>query len=230
MEKTRSGEPFFWSSRKSCEPVFPKRGASKQFLEYVVKHQLEGHPELLKERTIGTEVFLRQRYATGDDPVVRVQAGEVRRRLGAVLSGNPTDCKVRIELPSAPIRLHSLVSDTVATELPHPQPPSLSPSPEPERNPQPFPSREAVGDCVACLVLALAAGAAFLTLHRSAQQKSVIEQFLEPGFCHPAPVLICLRSGGLQADTGNLSTLYTHPPNTFQTEVERTNHRFPEPG
>jgi len=36
----------------------------------------------LKERTIGTEIFQRKAgYATGDDPVVRVQAGEVRRRL-----------------------------------------------------------------------------------------------------------------------------------------------------
>ena len=61
---------------------FRSAGRSRQFLQYVVQQKLEGHLELLKERTIGTEVFQRSPdYATGDDPVVRVQAGEVRRRL-----------------------------------------------------------------------------------------------------------------------------------------------------
>jgi hypothetical protein len=63
-------------------PFFRNAARSKQFLQFVVQHQLAGHSEQLKERTIGTEVFLRPPgYATGDDPVVRVQAGEVRRRL-----------------------------------------------------------------------------------------------------------------------------------------------------
>src|ERR1017187_416083 len=60
---------------------FRNAARSSQFLKYVVQHQLDGRSDLLKERTIGTEVFLRPPgYATGDDPVVRVQAGEVRRR------------------------------------------------------------------------------------------------------------------------------------------------------
>src|SRR5260370_25710347 len=55
---------------------------SREFLQYVVRQKLEGHPELLKERTIGTEGFHRApRYATGDDPVVRLQAVEVKRRV-----------------------------------------------------------------------------------------------------------------------------------------------------
>jgi len=49
---------------------------SKQFLSYVIQHKLEGRDDLLKERTIGIEIFQRKPgYATGDDPVVRVQAG-----------------------------------------------------------------------------------------------------------------------------------------------------------
>src|ERR1035441_2106316 len=53
---------------------FRSAGRSKQFLQYVVKHKLEGNAEQLKERTIGTEVFLRPAgYATGDDPVVRAE-------------------------------------------------------------------------------------------------------------------------------------------------------------
>lgn len=79
---------------------------SRQFLEYVVEQKLLGNEGLIKERLIGIEVFGRNsNYATGEDPVVRVQAGEVRRRLelyqaevhhGAVLFELPTGSYVPI--------------------------------------------------------------------------------------------------------------------------------------
>ena len=73
---------------------------SKQFLEYVVRQKLDGNSEQLKERTIGIEVFQRPSgYATGDDPVVRVQAGEVRRRLEQYYQTAPHDAHMRIDLP-----------------------------------------------------------------------------------------------------------------------------------
>src|ERR1700736_5811622 len=61
-------------------PHFRRSNRSKQFLSYVVLHKLDGQNELLKERIIGTDLFQRAAdYVTGDDPVVRVLAGEVRR-------------------------------------------------------------------------------------------------------------------------------------------------------
>src|SRR5258707_13138392 len=73
---------------------------SKQFLTYVVQHKLEGRDEFLKERTIGTEVFQRKAdYATAEDSVVRVQAGEVRRRLEQYYHAEPGSSLLRIELP-----------------------------------------------------------------------------------------------------------------------------------
>src|SRR5215831_8602563 len=78
---------------------FKSASRCRQFLSYVVLNKLEGHTEQLKERTIGTEVFHRPPgYATGDDPVVRVQAGEVRRRLEQYYQGSPHP-DLRIELP-----------------------------------------------------------------------------------------------------------------------------------
>src|ERR1019366_4274080 len=63
-------------------PIFHPSKRGQQFLSYVVRHRLEGNHVRLKERTIGVDLFHRPAgYATGDDPVVRVQAGEVRRRL-----------------------------------------------------------------------------------------------------------------------------------------------------
>src|ERR1700691_1404381 len=80
-------------------PVFQPSKRCQQFLSYVVRHRLEGNQERLKERTIGVDLFQRPAgYATGDDPVVRVQAGEVRRRLDQYYQGNPNTSVVRIEL------------------------------------------------------------------------------------------------------------------------------------
>ena len=79
---------------------FKSADRCKQFLQYVVLNKLEGHTERLKERTIGTDVFQRPPgYATGEDPVVRVQAGEVRRRLELYYQETPQPSRVRIELP-----------------------------------------------------------------------------------------------------------------------------------
>ena len=81
-------------------PYFCTTKRSKQFLSYVVHYKLDGHEKPLKERTIGTELFNRPAgYATGDDPVVRVQAGDVRRRLEQYYHAAPNNSPVRIELP-----------------------------------------------------------------------------------------------------------------------------------
>jgi hypothetical protein len=53
------------------------------FLRYIVEHTLNGQAEYLKERTLGVEVFGRRpEYDTSADPVVRIVAAEVRKRIG----------------------------------------------------------------------------------------------------------------------------------------------------
>jgi hypothetical protein len=58
---------------------------SKQYpalLRYVVEQELNGASSELKERTIAIDVFGREpTYDPGADPVVRISAGEVRKRL-----------------------------------------------------------------------------------------------------------------------------------------------------
>jgi len=74
---------------------------SQQFLEYVVEQKLVGNESIIKERLIGIYVFGRDNnYATGDDPVVRVQAGEVRRRLERYLAESKDEQGVIVELPT----------------------------------------------------------------------------------------------------------------------------------
>ena len=74
---------------------------SQDFLKYVVENTLQGHADVLKERTIGIEVFGRSTsYDPSDDATVRVKAGEVRKRLGLYYSTEGAHNPLRIELPS----------------------------------------------------------------------------------------------------------------------------------
>src|SRR5204862_8314524 len=74
---------------------------SQDFLRYVIENTLCGHADMLKERTIGIEVFGRSTsYEPSDDATVRVKAGEVRKRLGIYYSSEGARNPVRIELPS----------------------------------------------------------------------------------------------------------------------------------
>jgi len=74
---------------------------SQDFLRYVVENTLQGHGDMLKERTIGIEVFGRPTsYDPSDDATVRVKAGEVRKRLSSYYSDLGSQNPVRIELPS----------------------------------------------------------------------------------------------------------------------------------
>lgn len=204
---------------------FRSAARSKQFLKYVVQHQLDGHSELLKERTIGTEVFLRPPgYATGDDPVVRVQAGEVRRRLDQYYQAVPNGSHIRIGLP---VGSYSPVFRLPSTEAPTPiQPiPLALPASDPPKGKHPLRRWMIAGLCAA---LALGVGIVFLTLHRPVRQKSILEQFWEPVFATQQPALICLAKGVTYRPNLELYQRYsrTHP-GAFQTEVERSNEPLP---
>jgi hypothetical protein len=74
---------------------------SQDFLRYVVENTLQGHIDLLKERTIGIDVFGRSTsYEPSDDATVRVKAGDVRKRLGIYYAEQGARDPVRIELPA----------------------------------------------------------------------------------------------------------------------------------
>ncbi len=69
------------------------------FLEFVVRKTLEGREDELKERTVGVEAFGRASdYDLNADPIVRVIAGEVRKRLAQYYYQPGREHELRIEL------------------------------------------------------------------------------------------------------------------------------------
>ena len=216
LEKILESPPFRSSSRR------------KEFLSYVVQHSLEGHHELLKERTIGTEVFHRDAdYATGDDPVVRVQAGEVRRRLEQYYYTAP-DVPVRIEIPigSYHPEFHWRTQPAVTKE---PQADHVI-----EPNPHPVPAGSAGRRIwlwvVAAAGLGFALGIAVLGLslrHHKAPQ-SLLDFFWAPVFKTSEPVIICLAKPVVYRPTVEMYQRYARlHPGTFETEPERDNEVLP---
>jgi hypothetical protein len=70
-------------------------------LQYIVENTLAGRSELLKERTIGVEVFDRPpAYDTNADTVVRYTAGEVRKRLSLYYHESGSRSPIHISLPA----------------------------------------------------------------------------------------------------------------------------------
>lgn len=68
-------------------------------LSYVVEKTLQGDTDSLKERTLGIEVFRREpEYDTNADPVVRIAAGEVRKRLAQYYYNPRHKDEIHIEL------------------------------------------------------------------------------------------------------------------------------------
>ena len=70
------------------------------FLRFVVEETLAGKTDVLKERTLGVNVFGRPNdYDTNDDPVVRVTAGEIRKRIAQYYQEPGHEEELRVDLP-----------------------------------------------------------------------------------------------------------------------------------
>jgi hypothetical protein len=81
-------------------PSFANSKRYPAFLRYVVDKVLHGQAEDLKERTLGVEVFHRAPdYDTSNETIVRVTAGEVRRRLAAYYGGQGVLHAIEIRIP-----------------------------------------------------------------------------------------------------------------------------------
>jgi hypothetical protein len=214
-----------------ASPFFHASKRSQQFLNYVVRYRLDGNEAHLKERTIGSFLYNRPAdYATGDDSVVRVQAGEVRKRLEQYYKTAPPASLVHIELP-----LGSYVPE-FRWRAPLP-PPADVPAPLiaelPEAPVSPVNTRPAAGfirktrfwaiGLIGMLVLAAAALAGY-TVYRQRMQ-SALNQFWSPVFATPAPALICLPKPIFYRPSTSLFKKNEKFAGEFDNEVNRENGR-----
>src|SRR5579863_2873331 len=87
--------------RLLSNPHFSQSRRFPSFLRFVIDQTLLGRPELLKERTLGIEIFGRDaNYDTASDPIVRVTAAEIRKRVAQYYHDSANPEELRISLPS----------------------------------------------------------------------------------------------------------------------------------
>jgi len=158
--------------RVLASAAFRNSKQCQKFLRFVVEHSVAGQEERLKERTIGVEVFDRAvDYDTAEDPVVRVRASEIRKRLAQyyVESGRSDD--VKMDLPAGSYRAEFHWTGVKA---------AVPEAAEPVRRTRWW---------LALIPLVLvAAGSAWL-LNRKAPA-GIVEQFWAPVLSSPKPVLL----------------------------------------
>jgi hypothetical protein len=154
---------------------------SQDFIRYVVDHTLAGRADILKERTIGIDVFGRSTsYEPSDDATVRVKAGEVRKRLGLYYAGQGATDPVRIELPAG-------------TYIPEfhwiDQPSDASPL---RPIPQKSPAKNLLKWTPVAVALIVTIGAMGWWLARGRSSATPLDQFWQPVLSGTAPVSICM--------------------------------------
>lgn len=86
--------------RLLATPYFSHSRRFPAFLRYIVRAKVNGQADLLKERTIGIEIFGKNPdYDTALDPIVRVTAGEVRKRIAQYYQEPGHEREPRLSLP-----------------------------------------------------------------------------------------------------------------------------------
>jgi hypothetical protein len=215
-----------------ASPFFRASKRSQQFLKFVVQYRLDGNNEPLKERKIGTLLYKRAvDYATGEDSVVRVQAGEVRRRLEQYYQVPPADSLVRIDLP-----LGSYVPEFrwTVTPITFPENPAARgpdslgmvaaavPNPTASRGSRKSLLRIASFSSTVLLLAGVLVG---LWNYRERSSESVINQFWSPIFNTSKPLLICLPKTVVYRPSITLYKRHAKTSDEFDREVDRMNNR-----
>lgn len=146
-------------------------------LRYVVEETLAGNADQLKERTIGVAVFHRPPdYDTNADPIVRVTAGEVRRRLAQYYQEHASELRIDLLTGSYVPHFHPPRLDEVTSAEATPQPDGTEAVP-------PFPSRDLPWKTytfVLFLIAALLISATAALVIEHSHRRDALAQFWAP--------------------------------------------------
>jgi hypothetical protein len=176
--------------RLLSNPYFSHSRRFPSFLRYIVHATVNGRADLLKERTLGVEIFSKSAdYDTALDPIVRVTAGEIRKRIAQYYQDPGHEHEIRILLsPGSYVpQFHFPSSETAEAETAAADVVPASAAPAQTASGAGFRLRWILA---AVALLALAAAAGFLAWRHS--QRSAFAEFWEPILSSSEPVLFCV--------------------------------------
>ena len=176
-------------------PHFHKSKRFPVFLRFVVTEVLAGRADHLKERTIGIEVFGKDpNYDTTEDPIVRVTAGEIRKRIAQYYQEAGREQEIRLVLPSGSYAPQFYPPGEAVLAVPE-----MAKVPEAKKISLPGPSGLTRSPWFYAGLLAVLALAGVLAWRLS--RSSPIDAFWAPFFKSPDPTLFCV------ADQNQYSTI-----------------------
>lgn len=202
--------------RLLASPRFVSSPRCQKLLRYIVEETIRGSAESLKERNLGIEVFKRDAaYDTNANPVVRVAAGEVRKKLAQYYFEPGSQGQIRIEIPvGSYVPEFSFPDPGPGNETVVPPAEALQPHILEDRTPTApvvvpavtvlpriWPRTRAVKLVVLAFgLLAICIGA---LVWRAVNAESPLERFWAPVLRSPNPVFLCtgqLRALRIQLD------------------------------
>lgn len=173
-------------------PAFNKSQRYSAFLRYCVARTLDGKSDLLKERSIGVDVFGRNPdYDPGNDHVVRSAAAEVRKRLAQYYQDHSEPQEPRIEvLPG------SYIPQFSSAYVPH-QAAAENPARVIVREEAPKRRRPAWRQPVLIAAMVLPLAVLVLLWYRPWRPATGVEWFWSPLISAPRQVTIFIGPAGL---------------------------------
>jgi hypothetical protein len=189
LEDILRSAPFRTS--RQCQDLF----------RYMVEHSLAASDGSLRERVIGMEVFGRApAYDTAEDPVVRLRAADVRKRLAQYYQAKSEPGEWKIEIPTGSYKAQFHPSEIPLPQVPGPaklippQPDTLAPTLATVASNAGAPKRRLFW-MVALLAICLASALAGVMLKRNAPPAmSSFDLFWGPVLESSRPVLVCTGS------------------------------------
>jgi hypothetical protein len=200
-------------------PHFHKSKRFPVFLKFVIAEALAGRADNLKERTLGVEVFGKDpHYDTTDDPIVRVTAGEIRKRIAQYYQEPGHEHEIRILLPPGSYAPQFCFPEEAKAPPSHPvQVLPVLESPSPVLAASPI-SKHALPWKSFIALLTLVAAAIAFGFSWQALHPSAIETFWMPFVKSPDPVLFCI------ADQSQYSTISLRDAANPQRQTTLTDH------
>jgi hypothetical protein len=197
----------------------------QDLFRYIVEHSLAGLDDSLRERVIGIEVFGRAPdYDTAQDPVVRLRAADVRKRMAQYYQAQKNSSEQwKIEVPTGSYKAQfhrpggAVSQVAAATDLTHPSNEAVVPQrPEHLIVNTPLRKKKAFWATGAVILLAAAFAGLMPTQHTTSPPGTAFDLFWGPVLENPRPVLVCTGTNSVYVLTPKAiekyKTTHSHRP------------------
>jgi hypothetical protein len=194
-------------ARVLASPLFSHSRRFPDFLRYTVNRALDEDTDSIKERTLGVEVFGRDpNYDTSLDPVVRMTAVEVRKRLAQYYQLPNHELEPRIDFARGSYVPEFHFPDEQATQD------AAGTAQAAETASEPKPWRKSKWLVAACVIVPSLLISSFLL---GSTTRTGAEIFWSPVIASKSPVLVCMPD--LQSTFPTSTT--PQPPTLIQQQI-----------